>query len=95
MKALYSYNVDCGRMGELEGLFIAEQSDVKKLIGKDVYFGEVLGKHSEIYGTVDEDEIKEISTDIDLIDKLESLFEGSTISGYNPFEYTTQKDEEE
>lgn len=95
MKALYSYNVDCGRMGDLEGLFIAEQSDVEKLIGKDVYFGEVLGKHSEIYGTVDEDEIKEISTDIDLINKLESLFEGSTISGYNPFVYTTQNEDEE
>ena len=40
--------VDFGRMGELQGLFVAEELDVQDLIGKEVYFDEVLGKHSEI-----------------------------------------------
>lgn len=45
---LYKFNVDCGRMGELEGAFEADESQIENLIGQDVYFGEVLGKHSEI-----------------------------------------------
>lgn len=27
------------------------------LVGKTIYFGEIHGKHSEVYGTIDEDEI--------------------------------------
>ena len=44
MKKLYSFELDWGRMGSLEGLFIAEEKDVKDIIGKNVQFGEVLGK---------------------------------------------------
>jgi hypothetical protein len=36
-------------MGALSGIFVAEEEAVEALIasGKEVYFGEVLGKHSE------------------------------------------------
>lgn len=94
MKKLYSFYWDCGRMGDLQGLFIAEESEVQKILGKEVYFGEVLGKHSEIYGTVDIDDIKEVSSDTEKVEWLENLL-GSTVSGYNPLDYFEPDEDEE
>lgn len=87
MKALFEFRWDCGRMGTLEGLFIAEKEDVEKAIGKQVYFGEVLGKHSEIYGELEKDEIKLITEDKIVINKCEEIFKSPTLSGYNPLDY--------
>ena len=53
MKAIYQFHWDCGRMGDIAGLFVASKQDVQDAIGKEIYFGEVLGKHSEVYGTLD------------------------------------------
>lgn len=94
MKKLYSFYWDCGRMGNLQGLFIAEESDVEKILGKEVYFGEVLGKHSEVYGTVDAENIEVVSSDTEKVEWLESIL-GSTVSGYNPLDYYDPCDDEE
>ena len=86
---------DCGRMGCLESVFIADDVIVKEITSSSssVYFGEVLGKHSEIYGHIGEAEIEIKSEDQELIAKLEELF-GETISGHNPVEiYLEQKEE--
>lgn len=87
MKALFKMNFDCGRMGSLKGLFIADTEDVEYLIGNhiSVYFGEVLGKHSEISGEVCIDEIKMITTDENVIGIVQ---EYDLESGYNPFNET-------
>lgn len=87
MKALFKMDFDCGRMGNLEGVFIADTEDVEYLVNNkiSVYFGEVLGKHSEISGCVAESEIKQITTDENVINIVE---EYGLNSGYNPFEYT-------
>lgn len=87
MKALFKMDFDCGRMGNLEGVFIADTEDVEYLVNNkiSVYFGEVLGKHSEISGCVAESEIKQITTDENVIKIVE---EYGLNSGYNPFEYT-------
>ena len=87
MKALFKMDFDCGRMGNLEGVFIADTEDVEYLVNSKicVYFGEVLGKHSEISGCVAESEIKQITTDENVIKIVE---EYGLNSGYNPFEYT-------
>ena len=85
MEALYKMNFDCGRQGSLEGVFVADTEDVKYLIDNMicVNFGEALGKHSEIYGPICKDEIKQITTD----EKVISIFEEYDLqSGYNPFE---------
>ena len=50
---LWKFHWDCGRAGDVEGLFIATEEEVENLIGSEVYFGEILGKHSEVYGTVE------------------------------------------
>lgn len=87
MKALFKMNFDCGRMGNLEGVFIADTEDVEYLIDNhiSVYFGEVLGKHSEISGEVCRDEIKMITTDENVIGIVQ---EHGLESGYNPFDET-------
>ena len=87
MKKLYEFYWDYSRYGELEGLFIAEEEDVDKLIGETVYFGEVLGKHSEVFGSIDKEDIIIKSEDQGLIRDLQEVFSGSTLSGYNPLDY--------
>jgi len=87
MKKIYEFFWDCGRMGILEGLFIADSEDVKQIIGQEVYFGEVLGKHSGIFDTVTEDDLTVKTEDQDFIEKFIEIFGEGTISGYNPFDY--------
>lgn len=86
MKKLYRFNWDCGRQGEVEGMFIAEEKEVQNIIGKEVYFGEILGKHSEVYGTIEKDEIQEIQVSETTIKEMEEVI-GRNISGYNPLDY--------
>lgn len=90
MNNLYSFNWYCGRMGELTGLFIATQAEVDAAIGKELYFGEVLGKHSEIYGTLDAPEISLVSAERDKVDWLEEIL-GTTVSGFNPLHYVVER----
>ena len=93
MNNLYSFYVDCGRMGSLDGLFIATQEEVDKAIGKEMYFGEVLGKHSDVQGTIEAHEITLVSTDQDKVEWLLGLL-GTCVSGFNPLEYISQDDED-
>lgn len=95
MKKLFEYYWEVGRMGRLEGLFIATQEEVDNAIGKHLSFGEVLGKHSDIEGELWKTEITVRSEDQDLIQKLEEIFEGRNISGYNPLDYLPEEEEEE
>ena len=86
MNKLYQFHWDCGRMGHLYGLFIAEEADVSEVVGEEIYFGEVLGKHSEIVGTLEEGDLTVKSEDQDLIKKLQGIF-GDHLSGFNPLDY--------
>lgn len=93
-KYLWNFEWDCGRQGYLEGLFIAPKSEVESIIGKEVYFGEVLGKHSEIFGEIEISDLKQIDASDDLIKELEDLF-GTDVSGYNPLNYLPEDEEDE
>lgn len=93
-KAIYKLDWDFGRMGSLEGVFVADTDDVKKLIdsGTEIYFGEVLGKHSEIMGVIEDKHLVKVTDD----EKFIELFETYELeNGYNPFEYIQESDEEE
>lgn len=79
-ECLWSFYWDCRRQGEVEGLFKATKEEVENAIGKKVYFGEILGKHSEVYGTIEEGEIQLVSDN-----PIEVM--NATESGYNPLEY--------
>lgn len=93
IKGLYKLHVDCGRQGTLYGVYIANVEDMNKLIeqGTELYFGEVLGKHSEIYGALDEKDFTLVTTDeavIEMFDKYDLE------SGFNPFHYLPEVEED-
>lgn len=85
-KYLWKFYWDCRRSGSVEGLFIATEEEVNESIGKEVYFGEILGKHSEVYGTIEEGEITKLDLDAETVEKVVKIL-GSTWSGYNPLHY--------
>ncbi len=95
MKKIYEFYWDCGRMGDLDGMFIAEESEIDAVIGKEIYFGEVLGKHSDIFGTLDEGDITVKTDDQDFINKFIEIMGDGTISGYNPLDYYDPEDDHE
>lgn len=82
-KALYKFYWDCGRMGQVESVFIAEKSQVEKAIGQSIYFGEILGKHSDIYGTLEEKDLTIVTEDANVLEALGDDFS----VGHNPFYY--------
>lgn len=84
MKGIYRLNIDCGRMGEVEGIFIADSEDVATLPGKYVYFGEILGKHSEICGNMEESEVTLLTDNEEAVAVVETY---GLSTGYNPFDY--------
>lgn len=85
MRKLYRYTCDCGRMGNLEGLFIADPIDVENTMGKDIRWGEVLGKHSDIVDTIDDKSYIILCEDQEKINWLQGLL-GNSLSGFNPIE---------
>lgn len=94
-KILVEFYWDCGRQGSLDGLFVTTPEALAGLYGKEVYFGEVLGKHSEIVGTIEVEDFTLKSDDPAFIDKLVEIIGSDTISGFNPFHYLNEDEDEE
>lgn len=94
-KKLYKFYWDCGRMGNVEGLFVAYDYQIKNIIGKEIYFGEILGKHSEIGGVLNLNDLEVLSEDQEFIDKLIQIVGTMSISGYNPLLYMIEDSEYE
>lgn len=86
MKKLYKFYWDRRPAGTIEGLFIATEDQVDEVVGEEIYFGSVLGEHSEISGLLFEEDVRVVSEDPYVIALLESRY-GRTISGHNPLEY--------
>ena len=86
---LYRWYANIYRQGCIEGLFLAEPEEIKNAIGKMVSLGEVLGKHSNIRGTLEEAEIMLVSDDRDFINQIfeHVTFSRNTLCGYNPLNY--------
>lgn len=84
MKKLYKMSVDYGRQGEVEGLFIGDSEKVEgEMIGQEIYFGEILGKHSEVYFEWSSEHFKVIDLPQETLAVLKKEL-GDTLSGYNP-----------
>jgi hypothetical protein len=90
MRKLYKFFVDCGRMGEISGLFISDEDDVKAAIGKELWIQEPLGKHSDVDGKLEPNEITEITDDQHTIDTLHTAFGVDTICGINPLHHLNE-----
>lgn len=84
MTGLYRMEIDFGRMGELESIFISDDSSIKKLIGRKCYFGECLGKHSEITVTIKEEYLTLLTQDETVVDIVRKY---GLSTGLDPFDY--------
>ena len=93
-KVLVRFHWDCGRMGDVEGIFVTTKEILERNYGKRVYFGEILGKHSEVYGTLERADITIESEDEVFIDQL-VLILGTHIGGHNPLDYIQDDEDEE
>jgi len=89
-EAIYNFEIDCGRMGSLEGVFTAKKTDVEWLLnsGLEVYFGEVLGKYSEIYSVIKPEHLEMVTDDPKYVNSQRD-------SGFNPFDYTVLDGEDD
>lgn len=92
MNVIAQFYWDCGRMGEVDGLFVTTKEALDKAYGKEIYFGEILGKHSEVSGTLDESDITILTEDQDFIAKFIEIMGSGDISGYNPLSYISDSE---
>jgi hypothetical protein len=93
---LVTYRQDFGRMGSLDGLFITRPEVLELLYGAKCYFGEVLGKHSDIWADLKPEHFTVHGVDslIQLNPLTTAATEGDwhTITGYNPLDYIDEAD---
>lgn len=82
---LWKYKIDyC--YGYVEGLFIATELQINKLVNNTIYFGEIMGKHSEVEIEFENGDFTKIDLDSKTIENITKLL-GNTWSGYNPLEF--------
>lgn len=67
-------------------MFVATDEEVQNLIGKEVYFGEYAGKHSEVHGTIEEGEITLVSDNPIVVEAIGNF-------GLDPLEFLENEDE--
>ncbi len=95
-RKLVQFSAYFGRMGELDGQFVLtdeEFTQLESLYGKSVYFGEVLGKHSEVHLLLEKKHIKIVTDDESFLTKADEL--GVDLShGHNPLSYWEDQDYE-
>lgn len=91
---LYKFFEDYGRMGELEGLFITSEEAMQDAFGKTAYFGEVLGKHSEISVTISDENVTVVDIPEELVEVLCEQI-GTDLSGFNPLDCIYDEEEED
>jgi hypothetical protein len=93
-RILVRFYEDFYRNGELEGLFITTKPELERLYGKVLYFGEVLGKHSDVSLLIEPRQFTLKSEDQAFIDQLADVC-GTDISGLNPFSYEDDGEDHE
>lgn len=91
-KALWNLHFSAGRSGTLHGMFVATDEEIEAAMGQHLYFGEVLGKHSDVSGPLEASDITRVTDDEAFVSKFE---EYGCASGYNPLEYLPESEEEE
>ncbi len=84
---IYRFLHDCGRMGTVSGIFVASKNDVNRLYGQTVFFGEVLGKHSNTSAEITEDNLMLVD---DRYDHVCMFTELNLANGINPLEFVSE-----
>jgi hypothetical protein len=91
------FHWNCGRMGDLHGTFIVDQGEYDRLmsaIGTRIYFGEVLGKHSDVEGELGAEDLEVVTDDQAFLLKARELGIDMA-SGYNPLDYIADEEDAE
>lgn len=93
-KGVYRFELDWGRHGNLESLFVADADVVARVKTKRLYFGSCFGKYSEV--CVDPDDKFAtwtlVTEDPDVVRMVELY---GLATGRNPLNYVNEDDEEE
>jgi len=91
---LYQFYEDCGRMGDLEGLFACTEEDYQKALGKTAWLDEPLGKHSEFDVTVTESNTKVLDISEETVKVLIDAIGDTCISGFDIVQIALEQNEE-
>ena len=84
---LWKFSEDYGRMGVVEGLFIATEEEVDRFLrDKKINFGEILGKHSEVSVCFDNEHLKCLDVSESTINELFQKINSRCIVGQDPFD---------
>ena len=83
MKGIFKFCANVGRIGNLNGIFVSNSKDIQSLIDseREIYFGECLGKHSDISFPLNKEYFSLVSYDSNFINMFESA---GMESGTNP-----------
>jgi hypothetical protein len=71
-------------MGCLDGIVCREKEEVASVTGREVHFGEALGKHSDCSWTIEDGEIEMVTDDPQAIEIFEKYSLGT---GYDPLDF--------
>lgn len=86
MKKLWHFDFHLS-YGQCEGVFAATEEELEAAYGKNIYFGEIEGKHSEVEGPLER-------SDIDLVSDDPALVENKKLRwGYNPLAILREMEE--
>lgn len=88
---LWKYSKDL-YYGKISGLFISTEEEINKfLLDRTIYFGEVLGRHSEVSIDFKKDDFIPLRITKEVVQEIVDTSRNRTISGYNPFEYVDEE----
>lgn len=81
-RKLYHFSDYYDRSGDVEGIFTATDEHVERASGHEIYMGEIMGKHSEVITTLDDETLKAIPASTEFIEEFDRLFPHGF--GHNP-----------
>ena len=93
IEGIYCYEVDYGRRGTVSGTFVATRGKVESLRDLTVYFGEILGKHSDVSVDFSEEELICLTEDQAFIKKAKEY--KLVPIGRNPFDYIDEDESDD
>lgn len=89
-KRIYKFHWGHYRIGDLYGIFVAMPEQIAEAIGQTVYFGEVLGKHSDVVVDLEPKHFTEMTTSSLMVEEFEQC---DLETGYNPLQYLDEDEE--
>jgi len=88
---IYTFEISA-RDGSIESVFPSTEEHIAWLIGKDIYFGEIWGKHSEVVLTMEPDVFTVVTDDPAVVKMFKETI---GVTGYCPFDYLDDEQGEE